>query len=310
MLPTSRRNARPAALLPFLLLMAPLPPLRAQTARDSLAGRIAARAARDPGVTVGVYLRDLGNGQEVTVNADTLFHAASTMKVPVMIEYFRSLEAGRLTPGQSVLLVNQFASIVDGSPYQLDAGDDSDSAMYARIGQRVPVRELVERMIDRSSNLATNAVIALVGAEATNATAHTLGATTMRVLRGVEDGKAFALGMNNMTSAHDLGALLTAIETGRAATAHTRDMIGILEGQEFHEEIPAGLPPGTLVAHKTGFITGVLHDAAIVYPAGRAPFVLVVLTRGNSDPQVLRAVIQDIARMSWETVMAADNKHP
>jgi beta-lactamase class A len=222
------------------------------------------------------------------------------MKVPVMIEVLRAVDDGRLSLDQGILLINRFHSIVDGSPYALDATDDSDSSMYARVGQRVPVRELLERMIVRSSNLATNALIALVGAENANATAHTLGATRMRVLRGVEDGKAFAAGRNNTTSSSDLAVLLQRIERGDVLRAESaRLMKEILLRQELNDEIPAGVPAGTPVAHKTGSITATLHDAALVYPPGRAPYVLVVLTRGIPDEKVARRLIVDISRMVW-----------
>ena len=156
----------------------------------------------------------------------------------------------------------------------------------------MPVRDLIDHMITRSSNLATNALIELVGADRANATAHTLGATNIRVLRGVEDTPAFRAGMNNTTTARDLEILLEAIQTGRAASAASCDaMRNVLLRQEFNTEIPAGLPPGTKVAHKTGFITGVLHDAAIVYPASHSPYVLVVLTRDIPDQAVARRLI-------------------
>ncbi|MCC6318359.1 MAG: serine hydrolase [Gemmatimonadaceae bacterium] len=274
------------------------------TAVDRLPNRIAARVAQVPGAEVGVYLKDLASGTTVAWHADTVFHAASTMKIPVMIEVFRAIEDGRIARSATLRLENRFASIVDGSPYTLDAGEDSDSATYGRIGSDVPVLELVDRMITHSSNLATNAVIALVGAPRAQATARALGAHTMMVRRGVEDGKAFAQGLNNTTTARDLGALLEAIALDRAASPpHTREMLAILEHQAFNEEIPAGLPPGTRVAHKTGNITGVLHDAALVFPDdGRPPFVLVVLTRNIPDPAIARALIRDIARLSWEAL--------
>ena len=126
----------------------------------------------------------------------------------------------------------------------------------------------------------------------------------MKVLRGVEDSKAFAQGLNNVTSARDLSALLLAIERGQAASpGSTREMLDILARQELNTEIPAGLPPGTRVAHKTGWITGVLHDAAIVYPPGRKPYVLVVLTKGIPDRAVARQLIQDISRMVWDVAV-------
>ena len=270
---------------------------------DSLRTHLEQRIAGTPGAVVGVYYKSLKTGELVTIAADSSFHAASTMKVPVMIEFFRQVERGGLLEQQPVLLINQFASIVDGSPFSVAPIDDSDSTMYLRIGTRVAARELVERMIVRSSNLATNAVIALVGAEHADSTAHALGAQHIRVLRGVEDGKAFQQGLNNTTTARDLGLLLEAIEQRRAASARScSEMLAILGRQEFNDEIPAGLPPDTRVAHKTGQITGVLHDAAIVYLPGRSPYVLVVLTRSIPDARVARTLIADLSRVVYEHV--------
>jgi len=271
--------------------------------RDSLRTHLEQRIAATPGAMVGVYYKSLKTGELVTIAPDSSFHAASTMKVPVMIEFFRQVERGGLLEQQPVLLINQFASIVDGSPFSVAPIDDSDSTMYLRIGTRVPARELVERMIVRSSNLATNAVIALVGAQHADSTAHALGAQHIRVLRGVEDGKAFQQGLNNTTTARDLGMLLEAIEQRRAASARScSEMLAILGRQEFNDEIPAGLPPDTRVAHKTGQITGVLHDAAIVYLPGRSPYVLVVLTRNIPDARVARTLIADLSRVVYEHV--------
>ncbi|HSA55802.1 MAG TPA: serine hydrolase [Gemmatimonadaceae bacterium] len=264
--------------------------------------RILQRIAQVPGATVGVVFQDVRDGGAlVHVNPDSVFHAASTMKVPVLIEYFRAVDAGHLRADQDLLLVNEFASIVDGSPYALDAGADSDSSLYPMLGTRVPLRLLAERMITRSSNLATNAMIEVVGAPRADATARALGARATKVLRGVEDGKAFQAGLSNVTTARDLAALLLAIETGTAASAtRCREMLEILSRQQHNSEIPAGLPAGTRVAHKTGWITGVLHDAALVYPEGRGPYVLVVLTKGIADRDVARELIVDISRMVWE----------
>jgi beta-lactamase class A len=296
-LPSHRARAFGAALLVSFITST----LPAQG--DSLRTRLEQRIAATTGAVAGVYFKSLKTGELVTIAADSSFHAASTMKVPVMIEFFRQVERGGLLEQQPVLLVNQFASIVDGSPFAVAPIDDSDSTMYLRIGSRVPARELVERMIVRSSNLATNAVIALVGAAHADSTAHALGAQRMRVLRGVEDGKAFQKGLNNTTTARDLGMLLEAIEQRRAASARNcSEMLAILGRQEFNDEIPAGLPPETRVAHKTGQITGVLHDAAIVYLPGRSPYVLVVLTRNIPDARVARTLIADLSRIVYEHV--------
>ena len=280
-----------------------------QALGDSLSSSIVRRITEVKGATVGVAFRDLESGDTLFLNADESFHAASTMKVPVMIELFRLADAGALGLDQSVLVVNQFRSLADGSPYKLDPADDSDSLAYTFVGMRVPVRELIDHMITRSSNLATDVLIELAGADRANATAHALGARNIRVLRGVEDDKAFAAGLNNTTTARDLAVLMEAIETGRAASRRSCDaMRDILSRQEFNEEIPAGLPPGTKVAHKTGWITGTLHDAAIVYPPNRKPYVLVVLTRGIADQNVARSLIADVSRLVYQHISATHDR--
>jgi beta-lactamase class A len=276
-------------------------PAAGRATNDSLRERIERRIAEVPGATVGVAFRDLARGDTLYLGADERFHAASTMKVPVMIELFRRAERGQISLSQRIALKNEFASIVDGTPYSLDAKDDSDSLVYRWIGSSVSVHDLLEHMITRSSNLATNTLIAVVGATRANATAHELGAKDIQVLRGVEDNKAYEAGMNNRTTARDLAVLMAAIETGKAASpASTDSMRAILSRQEFNDEIPAGLPAGTRVAHKTGQITGHLHDVAIVYPQGRRPYVLVVLTRGIPDEKVARSLIADISRLVYE----------
>lgn len=296
------------SILAGALLMALVPASATAQRRDvaRLAAQIRDRIARVPGAEVAVSYRDLATGDSLDIGADVDFHAASTMKIPVMLEVLRDVEAGRLGLDQQILLVNRFHSIVDGSPYSLDPGDDSDSLVYTLVGQRVPVRELLERMIVRSSNLATNELVALVGAENANATAHALGATHIRVLRGVEDIKAFDAGLNNTTTSSDLAVLLERIERHEALSAGSAQLMKeILLRQQFNDEIPAGLPPGTPVAHKTGSITATLHDAAIVYPPGRKPYVLVVLTRAIPQESVARSLIADVSRLTWNYATGA-----
>jgi len=283
--------------------------LAAQLAAAGDSGLAAAtdrRVAATDSAQVAVAFLDLGSGASYFRNADTVFHAASTMKVPVLVEAFYAAREKRISLEQQLLLINQFASIVDGTPYALDAGVDGDSALYGLVGQRVPIRDLARRMITRSSNLATNTMVAVLGADQINVTARKLGVTRSLVLRGVEDQKAFDRGMINTMTARDLATLFAALERRQVAgEADTRDMLDILLAQEFNEKIPAGLPPGTRVAHKTGEITAVSHDGGIVYPPGRSPYVIVVLTRGVRNGQVSSALIADISRIVHTHVTGA-----
>lgn len=299
----SRRWYRPSLSGILIAVVAiacsPAPATRA-IPETNLRTRIEDRVARTAGALVGVAYIDLATGDTLFINADTLMHAASTMKVPVMMRLFREADAGRLSLGQRILVVNRFASIVDGSPYVQNPGVDSDSAMYKLVGDSVTISDLIQHMITRSSNLATNTLIALANPDSVNAMMRSLGARHMLVLRGVEDEKAFEKGLNNMATARDLAILLRDIETGKAASpASTDSMRAILLAQQFNEKIPAGLPAGTRVAHKTGDITAIAHDAAIVYPQGRKPYVLVVLTKGIRDEKVANALIADISRMVY-----------
>jgi beta-lactamase class A len=274
---------------------------------DSLRAVILERVLRDSGATVAVFLSDPVSTLLVAVNPDLRFHAASTMKLPVLLELGRRIDAGEMRWTDSIPVKNSFASIVDGSPYSLDRSGDGDTTVYGSIGMQLPLRQLAHRMIVRSSNLATNLLIEQLDAARVTATIRRLGADSMLVLRGVEDGKAYAQRLNNTTTARDLGTLLLALAGGRALRSETTaELLTILEAQEYNDGIPAGLPPATRVAHKTGWITATWHDAALVYPAGDArPYALVILSRGIPEQARAMALQADIARMAHAAIREA-----
>jgi len=272
-----------------------------QTDWQDLERDLRTRISLEPDSTdVALGLVSLTGSQAIWINADTRVHAASTMKVPVLIQLARQVDAGVVSWDHSVVLRNEFSSIVDGSAYQLTIEDDSDSTLYQRIGEVVTYRELAERMIVRSSNLATNVLVDVLGAPATQSTARELGADSIEVLRGVEDIKAYRQGLSNTTTARDLTVLMHALAAGNAASSEaTEVMVEILERQEFHDLIPAGLPPGTRVANKTGWITGIVHDAAIVYPETCPAYVLVVLTRGFVEYRDAARVVAELSSIVY-----------
>lgn len=260
--------------------------------RSALQARIRLDTAQ-----VGLLFLDPVTGDSVGLGELTRFHAASTMKVPVLIEAARRIDAGGGSWDDSLTVHNEFHSLVDGSPFRLDSADDSDSTLYHREGSRMSWRELARLMITRSSNLATNLLINQLDPKRVDATAHQLGADSIHVLRGVEDNKAFAQGLNNTTTARDLAVLLRRIADGTAASPDgTKEMLTMLFAQEFNERIPAGLPAGVRVAHKTGEITGVAHDAAIIYPPNQPPYILVVLTKGLANPHDSARLSADLSR--------------
>ena len=275
---------------------------------DRLEARIAeARAAVPDSIddfVVAVEILDVETNRRMSIAADVPLHAASTMKVPVLFELFRQAEAGMRSLDDSILVVNRFRSILDGSEYSLTPADDSDSTLYARLGGHATYRELARLMIVRSSNLATNILIERVEARRVRRTLSRLNAQGMQVLRGVEDIPAYRAGLNNTTTAYGFARVLEAIARCELVSpASCEEMADILADQHFDDGIPAGVPAGTRVASKTGWITAINHDGAIVYPPGRAPYVLVVLTRGIENSDAAHTLIRDLSRIVWQEVV-------
>src|SRR4051812_30861230 len=255
-------------------------------------------------VTLGVVVEPVrGAGTRVSVEGDRPFHAASTMKVPVLVELERRVALGELSLDSTVVVRNAFRSIADGSRYMLDPADDSEIGLYAREGERATLRELAFLAITVSSNLATNLLVDLLGPERVTRTMVAVGAPSLVVRRGVEDDAAWAAGLNNEVTARGLATLLLGIARHEVvAPAACDEMLAILEAQAFREGIPAGLPQGTRVAHKTGSITALYHDVAVVYPASGSAYVLVVLTEGLEEEVAAPALVASVARQVHEAI--------
>ena len=285
----------------------------AQTSPElwTLREQVRARIAQLDGGLVAVSLIDLADGLELHVDADTTMHAASTMKVPVLLELYRRADEEPGLLDRKILLRNSFRSIADTSHYALDPEDDSDDAVYDRVGDSVTLRYLGRRMIVRSSNLATNALIEYLTPQAIRETVERTGADGMNVRRGVEDIPAYRRGLNNTTTARGLARSLAAIARCTVTSEEAcREMLDVLRAQEHNDMIPAGLPPGTPIAHKTGWITGIQHDGAIVFLPNRPPWVLVVLTRGIEDRDAAARTGADIARLAWEALAHGETAPP
>ncbi len=253
--------------------------------------------------TFALAFHDLPSGQKILINADERFHAASTMKTPVMIEVFKQAEAGLFLLEDSLVVKNSFYSIVDSSLYSLTVDSDSESELYDQVGSRRSIYDLVYDMIIVSSNLATNQVIDLVDARKVTATMRSLGADSIEVLRGVEDLKAFEAGLSNSTTAMDLAVMYEQMARGSIVSPEvSQAMIDILLDQRFNEIIPAHLPDGVKVAHKTGAITGVHHDSGIVFlPDGRK-YVLVILSKELEDFDQGTAMMARLSKMIYDFV--------
>ncbi len=250
------------------------------------------------GADVAVAFRTLDGRSQWLLRADEPFHAASTMKLAVLIELYHQVRLHKARLDEALVVRNEFKSLVDGSSFSLSSDDDSETQLYQAVGQRRTLAELSELMITVSSNLAANLLIDRLGIANIRASMHALGADDMNVRRGLEDSKAFQQGLNNTTTANALLKIMDAIARGHAVdAAASRQMVEVLSRQTDNDEIPAGLPAGLRIAHKTGQITKIQHDAAIVY--ARRPFVLVILTRGIDDPTRSAALMAQIAHQLY-----------
>ncbi len=251
--------------------------------------------------TFAISYFDLDKEEGFEIHPDTVFHAASTMKTPVMIELYRQSESGKFSLKDSIEVITHFRSIVDSSDYVMDVNEDSEGTLYKMVGKKIPMFYLMEEMITKSSNLATNILIQKVGASNVTATMRTLGADKIEVLRGVEDIKAYEAGLSNTTTSHDLMKIYEAIANGTAASPQDcKEMEMILSQQKFNEMIPAQLPENVIVAHKTGNITGVCHDSGIVYTPEGSSYVLVILSKNLPDSQKGTEFIADLSKQIYD----------
>lgn len=274
-----------------------------QSKKEKLTSDINALLAKQEG-TFAVAFKNLQTGEEILIREHESFHAASTMKTPVMIEVFKQAAAGKFSLNDSIVIKNEFKSIVDGSVFSLDSIEDSEHLLYKQLGKKKLLSELVYDMIIVSSNLATNIIIELVDAKNVTETMRSYGAKDMQVLRGVEDDKAYQQALNNTTMAYDLMVIFEKIATGKAVSPEASDaMVDILLDQQFNEIIPAKLPKDARVAHKTGSITSVHHDSGIVYlPDGRK-YVLVFLSKGFKEEAIANEAMATVSEMIYKHVI-------
>ena len=252
--------------------------------------------------SVSVALHDSESGFELHYNADRWYHAASTIKVPILLGVFAAIDRGDLLPHSRVHVRNRFLSVVENVPFRVESGRDANSAVHAAIGKMMRVDELAYHMITTSSNLATNLLLGVIGPESVNDALRALDLDDgLELRRGVEDELAYEQFINNRVTADGLLRVLVMLAEGRAfSPALSRRMMDILHGQEFNQGIPARLPKGARVAHKTGEISTIAHDAGVIYLPKRKPYALVVLTEWDPATSGRSRTIAAISHSIYE----------
>ena len=255
---------------------------------------------------LGVAVHDYATGRDFGMDADRWFHAASTIKVAVLLAVFRAVDSGELRLEDPVHVRNRFRSAIGGTIFRVESDRDADAACHQRIGRTMTVGALAQVMITRSSNLATNLLLDLLGLENARATVAAAGLESgVQLRRGVEDHTAFAAGVNNEVTPRGLVQLFGAVRRGNFVSANgQRRMIEILLGQEFKSMLPARLPNWATAAHKTGEISTHCHDAGLIFLPNREPYAVAILTEGPAGLEERQRAVAKISEVIFQEVTA------
>jgi beta-lactamase class A len=270
--------------------------------RDHLRSAIEEISTAHKTARCAVAVRDYNSDFRFSLEGDRLFHAASTIKAAILLAVMKAVDEGRARLTDPIHVRNRFLSAVDKTPYRLDSDSDGYPQLYRSIGRTAKLADLADSMITSSSNLATNLLLDFVGTDRAAGVLQEAGVKGVHLRRGVEDEKAFEAGMNNETTAEGMVELF-GVFRGDFLSKESRDhAIHILLQQRFTSMIPAGLPSHATVAHKTGEISTVCHDAGIVYLPEREPYIVAILTEVNSDANNRREAVAKISQAVYEAV--------
>ena len=252
--------------------------------------------------SVSVWLGEPGRPATYEHASDRVHYAASTMKLPLLVAAYRRHERGEIDLDTEVPVHNELRSAYDGSVFSLDRSDDQDDETWDAIGTTVSLRTLARHATVKSGNLATDLLLEHVGTDEVAAVLRDAGCSPDTTLpRGIADTAARRAGLDNLVTAADLARVLAGVATGTLADPATcADVEIVLSGQEHRNQVPAGLPGGTYVAHKTGWVPGVAHDVALVRPDGLPPFVLAVCSTDEAPEETLYARNAAVSAAVWE----------
>jgi len=257
---------------------------------------------------IAVAVHDLESGLRFSLHGDRWFHAASTIKVVVLLAVFRAADEGRLHLDDSLHVRNRFISAADGSSFRLSPDSDAMPELYQLVGRTAKISTLAEGMIAASSNLATNLLLDFMGVEYARKVLKDAGVSGVELRRGVEDYAAHHDGINNEVTADGLVRLLSAVRGDFLSKESKEQAIRILLEQRFKSMIPAGLPAHATVAHKTGEISTACHDMGIVYLPEREPYIAVILTEFASEQDGRRETVAAISEAIYRSVVGMEPK--
>ncbi|HTH20203.1 MAG TPA: serine hydrolase [Candidatus Udaeobacter sp.] len=275
---------------------------------NGLNEELEALALKNRARAIGVALHDLETGFRFSLRGDRWFHAASTIKVAILLAVFRAADEGRFQLDDSLHVRNRFFSAANGSLFRVTQDRDATPELYASIGRTMKISALAHAMICGSSNLAANLLLDFVGVEYARTVLREAQVDGVELRRGVEDHGAHERGINNEATADGLLSLLSALRGDFLTADSKREVIRILLEQRFNSMIPAGLPAHATVAHKTGEISTACHDIGIVYLPEREPYVTAILTEFDPEREGRRETVAAISQAIYRSLLGTESK--
>ena len=256
---------------------------------DKVLGEVRQKIEDYPGVA-GVYVRDLDGGYGYGVRPDEQYFSASIIKVPVMVAVYRKVERGELEFSQHVEIKEE------------DWAAGAGWLQWEEAGTRQTVGDLLVLMMTQSDNVATNALIRLVGgADHVNEVASALGAEDTLLYQKVSSERGAVPALDNRTTPRDMAAMLQKIADGEAASEKSCGyMIDLMHMNELDWWLDAGLPAGVDAANKAGWLYKVYGDVGIVEYQDRRYVVAILSKHGSATVDEGQVLIEDLSRIVWE----------
>jgi beta-lactamase class A len=240
--------------------------------------------------TAGVYVQDVKGGFGYGVNPDEAFFGASVMKIPLLVAVFRKIDEGEISLEDSV---------------EIEAGDWAGGAgwlQWEEPGTSHLVQDYLWMMMTQSDNVATNAMLRLVGGpEYVNEVARDLGATDTFLYQQVTSERAAVLELDNATTPRDMATIMGKISTGTAASTEScQEMIEIMSQNYLQSSIKDGLPEDVEAAKKGGWLYKVYDEAGLVWNEDR-PYVIAIFSKhGSEDVEDGKALLRGISKAAYK----------
>lgn len=237
---------------------------------------------------VAVVVKNLTTNEEIKINEKLVFPSASTIKLAIMSELLSKVNEGRLNLDDTIELTKDMKTGGDGILKELN------------YGHKFTLEEIMTLMIIVSDNMATNILINLLGMNSINETIQKIGLKSTKLQRKMMDSQASKEGRENLISADDLVHILELIYKGRNINEkYSELMISILKRQQVRGRLDLYLPEEVVIAHKTGDLDNLEHDAGIVYLPNKE-YIICVLTNQTETNKEGREIIGKISKMVYE----------